>query len=48
MDGAFTIIAGIAICLLIALFFFCLMLMGFGVYWMVEHMKEIKERQKEV
>ena len=37
MEGSFMIMAGIAVCLLI----------GFGIYWIVEHKKEIKEQQRE-
>ena len=47
MDGAFMIMAGIAVCLLIAVFLFWLVLIGFGVYWIVEHKKEVKERERE-
>ena len=48
MEGSFMIMAGIAVCLLIAVFLFWLILIGFGIYWIVEHKKEIKEQQKEV
>lgn len=47
MEGSFMIMAGVAVCLLIAVFLFWLVLIGFGVYWIVEHKKEIKEQQKE-
>ena len=42
------IMAGITVCLLIAVFLFWLILIGFGIYWIVEHKKEIKEQQREV
>lgn len=42
------IMAGIAVCLLIMVFLFWLILIGFGIYWIVEHKKEIKEQQREV
>ena len=42
------IMAGIAVCLLIAVFLFWLVLIGFGIYWIVEHKKEIKEQQREI
>ena len=41
------IMVGIMVCLLIAVILFWLVLIGFGIYWIVEHKKEIKERQKE-
>ena len=41
------IMAGIAVCLLIAIAIFWAVLIGFGIYWIVEHKKEIKEQQKE-
>lgn len=47
MDGAFMIMAGIAACLLIAVILFWLVLIGFGIYWLVEHEKEVKERKRE-
>jgi len=40
------IMAGIAVCLLIMVFLFWLILIGFGIYWIVEHKKEIKERRR--
>ena len=42
------IMTGIAICLLIAVFLFWLILIGFGIHWIVEHKKEIKEQKREV
>jgi len=47
MDGAFMIMAGIAVCLLIAVILFWLVLIGFGIYWLIEREKEIKERKRE-
>lgn len=41
------IMMGIAVCLLIMVFLFWLILIGFGIHWIVEHKREIKERQKE-
>ena len=48
MEGSFMIMAGITVCLLIAVFLFWLILIGFGIYWIVEHKKEIKEQQREI
>ena len=48
MDGAFMIMAGIVICLLIAIAIFWAVLIGFGIHWIVEHKKEIKEQKREV
>ena len=48
MEGAFMIMQGIAVCLLIAVSLFWLILIGFGIYWITEHKKEIKEQQREV
>jgi cytosine/uracil/thiamine/allantoin permease len=48
MEGSFMIMAGIAVCLLIAVILFWLVLIGFGIHWIVEHKKEIKEQQREV
>lgn len=48
MEGSFMIMAGIAVCLLIAVFLFWLVLIGFGIYWIVEHKKEIREQQRKV
>ena len=48
MEGAFMIMGGIAVCLLIAVILFWLVLIGFGIYWLVEREKEIKERKREV
>ena len=48
MDGAFMIMAGITACLLIAIVIFWAVLIGFGIHWIVEHKKEIKEQQREV
>lgn len=48
MEGAFMIMAGIAVCLLIAAAIFWLVLIGFGIYWLVEREKEIKERKRGV
>ncbi len=47
MEGSFMIMAGVTVCLLIAVFLFWLILIGFGVYWVIEHKKEVKEQQKE-
>ena len=47
MEGSFVIMAGIAVCLLIAVILFWLVLIGFGVYWLIEREKEIKERKRE-
>ena len=41
------IMQGIMVCLLIVVVIFWLVLIGFGVYWVIEHKKEIKERQRE-
>lgn len=48
MDGAFMIMAGIAVCLLIMIAIFWAVLIGFGIHWIVEHKKEIKEQKREV
>lgn len=48
MEGSFMIMEGIAVCLLIAVILFWLVLIGFGIYWLVERKKEIKERKREV
>ena len=40
--------AGIMVCLLIAVAIFWLVLIGFGIHWIVEHKKEIKEQKREV
>ena len=48
MDGSFMIMAGIAVCLLISIAIFWAVLIGFGIHWIVEHKKEIKEQQREV
>ena len=42
------IMAGITVCLLIAVVVFWSVLIGFGIHWIIEHKREIKERQKEV
>ena len=47
MEGSFMIMGGIAVCLLIAVILFWLVLIGFGIYWIVEREKEIKERKRE-
>ena len=47
MEGSFMIMQGIAVCLLIAVILFWLVLIGFGIYWIVEHKKEVKERKRE-
>ena len=41
------IMEGIAVCLLIAVILFWLVLIGFGIYWVIEYKKEIKERKRE-
>ena len=46
MEGSFMIMAGIAVCLLIAIVIFWAVLIGFGIHWIVEHKKEIKERRR--
>lgn len=40
--------AGIAACLLIATILFWLVLIGFGIYWLIERKKEIEGRKREV
>ena len=47
MEGSFVIMAGIAVCLLIAVILFWLVLIGFGIYQLIEREKEIKERKRE-
>lgn len=42
------IMSGIAACLLIATILFWLVLIGFGIYWLVERKKEIEERKRGV
>lgn len=42
------IMGGIAVCLLIAVILFWLVLIGFGIYWLVERKREIEERKREV
>ena len=42
------IMAGIAVCLLIMIAIFWAVLIGFGIHWIVEHKKEIKEQKREV
>lgn len=41
------IMAGITVCLLIAIAIFWVVLIGFGIHWIVEHKKEIKEQKRE-
>ena len=40
------IMAGITVCLLISIAIFWAVLIGFGIHWIVEHKKEIKERKR--